>query len=109
MKEMRKKAMCIIEIRVFQAEETTKVKWKCTYHVLRKANSQMCGYSRKNEMVSQGKLGQNVGRKFILWLSLALSHLRVSWRGVNDMTCLKIITLDLTVRVEFGFIVIRIS
>lgn len=35
----------------------SKRKGECGYHVLRRTRSLMCGYSRKNEMESQRKLG----------------------------------------------------
>lgn len=38
-------------------------KGQVTYHVLRRARSQMCGYSKLNEMESQRKIGHKVGRK----------------------------------------------
>ena len=60
---MRGKARYLTVIRVLREEGTTKAKCKCTYHVLRRARSQIFGYSKLNEMESQRNIGHKVGRK----------------------------------------------
>ena len=87
-----------------------KGKCKCTYHVLRRARSQIFGYSKLNEMESQRNIGHKVGRKkvyirAVFYFEPLERLIKRKWM----MRCFKMIFLSSALRVEFRFKVSRIG